>query len=198
MARGLNYCSYGSYGMVTGGGLILSAAEVAVYQKVSGTGDEQEKEAKEHGPVGTCFVCCGPYSLMQHWDLGGPDGHRDYDEQRNGGEAGKESEDDEDSAGDLKHSNQRREQVRVGNTDFGEAACAEGDWEDEFLNSFRDEDAADEQAHQGDGGGCGGAGPRGEAHKTPGKSRLSFGFAYINNSLLGQGIRAVSARGGWR
>src|SRR5205823_13779677 len=130
----------------------------------AGAEEEDGEEAEEHAEVDAGLVHGGPEALVaEERPLGGDDGDGDIDEQRHGHEAAADAEDEGGAADDLDDSDERRREVRVGDSDFGEAACAEGVRVKKFEDAFGEEDPADDEAEEEEspgaaGGGCFGHG----------------------------------------
>ena len=89
-----------------------SQVPAGVQREGTGSGDQEKYQTEEHAVVGAGFVHGGPESgLCEHGKFGSRDGDGDIDEQRDGGEARQQAEDEQPAANDFDNADKRSEEL---------------------------------------------------------------------------------------
>jgi hypothetical protein len=90
---------------------------------------------------------------MQHWDLRGPDGDEHDRDGRDYGKACQKPQNDQRPARDLEHADEIRQKLRRWKSDLDEAARPQGVWEQELLDTLREENESNHESDQDNGDG---------------------------------------------
>jgi hypothetical protein len=138
------------------------ALEQCVEREWSGADNEQEERPEPHRKIRARLVHHAPETIARelpereppeavaekYRDLGRENRQADVDKQHNGGQPRQQSNDQQRATDCFASTHEGSRDFRSWDANLGEAAGGKFSREQEFLNAFREKDAADQKPHQ--------------------------------------------------